>query len=101
MPRPGIMIWAAQGRVAVALAGEAEGVGQGMRHMTRIGSRALAVLAVLTLQACNGDDVVGPRPPVDIVFATIIQGSYWSWAGCDSSAAGVLMFADEGLTCPR
>lgn len=63
--------------------------------MTRIGSRALAALAVLALQACGGDDVVAPRPPVDIVFATIIQGGYWSCAECDASAARVLMFATE------
>ena len=64
--------------------------------MTRTGSLILAALAVLTAQGCGGDDVVGPRPPVDIVFATVLQGYYGTCADCDSSATEVVLLADEG-----
>ena len=68
----------------------------GTGYVTSIRWVMLAAAVALTAQGCRGDSVVGPRPPVDIVFVTIVQGEYWSWAQSDSSAATVALLADAG-----
>lgn len=68
----------------------------GVSQMTRNKSRTLVALAALALYGCADDEIVAPRPPVDIAFASVVQGEYWKCAECDTSYATVFLFADQG-----
>ncbi len=56
---------------------------------------SLLFLAMLAFMSCGGDEVVGPRPPVNIPFVTILEGGYWGCAECDSSVAAVFLIENR------
>jgi hypothetical protein len=55
----------------------------------------LLALATLAIVSCGGDEVVGPRPPVNISFVTILEGGYWGCADCDSTVAAVFLIENQ------